>query len=219
MGASKKQIILISEDEELYKSFKRALNIGSKTTTGLELAWSENIGKLLDSSSLEDKRIVIFLQAKDISEMRRYRNLIRVKKIYNPFVAIVFGSQQKGDFINDEHHCYIDIPFELERLSAIINKVRPIPSSEKLSDCIVNWLRNNSHDIQDMLLGKKNGRNRAIELIKEIVPSFNLSDNISKQKEKILNMLNDKKIPIHVIAKEISVLFENLKRLQEVINE
>jgi hypothetical protein len=198
--------VVISDNQELYGSLKRALKAFANVTC-------DRLGKetKFEEQPLKDRHVVVLLDAIDLGEIRRWRNTLKVNKCCNPFVAVTCTRLPASEFDNDQNHCYLKVPFELQHLTSKIAELQPIPSLKELYTCIINWLGYNSHDIQDMVLSVRDGRRKAIELIEEIVPNFNPSEGIREQAEEVLAMLNSEAYSGYDVAEAISMLFDTLK--------
>jgi hypothetical protein len=202
----RRKVIFISDNEELHTSLHRALNVFADTDSdclGREMSFDKQIFK--------NRHAVVLLDAIDMREIRKWRNILRVNKCVNPFVAITCATLPREEFENDENHSYVKVPFDLQELLSKIVEVKPILSPKRLHMCIIDWLTHNSHDIQDTLLSVRDGRRKSLKLIGEIVSTFNPSEDIREQAEKVLAMLNTKKYSGYNIAEAISKLFGNLK--------
>lgn len=118
-----KQIVLISENEELYKSFTRALNaVGSMTV----LPFAK------ESLKNKNRRILIFPPEDRIHEL--FYERIRGANYLNP--VVVTGVKEKESFEKEfpifyDHpynHAYIRIPFNLSEFIDSLKNMIPISS-------------------------------------------------------------------------------------------
>lgn len=196
-------MIFISNNEELYASLHRALANITCDCLGRETSFDKQIFK--------NRHDVVLLDAIDMREIRKWRNILRVNKCVNPFVSITCATLPRKEFENDENHFYVKVPFDLHELLSKIIEVKPIPSPERLHVCIIDWLTHNSHDIQDMVLSVRDGRRKSLKLIREIVSTFDPPEDIRRQAEKVLSMLKTKTDSGSNIAEAISILFNSLK--------
>ncbi|MEK6689967.1 MAG: hypothetical protein AAB257_05165 [Nitrospinota bacterium] len=119
---SNKKIVFISKNEELYKSFKRALSaVGSMTVL------------LFTNDSLKKKNRVVLISTPEDRIHELFYETIRSKHL-NPIVVI--GFKEKESFekefpIFHDHpynHAYIRIPFNLKEFIDLLKNMIPISS-------------------------------------------------------------------------------------------
>lgn len=122
MTESNKEILVVSHDEELYKSLKRALEtIGGMAVLKFEKDLLKKKHKVVLFATLEE----------DFEEL--FYGTIRTRYL-NP-VAVV-GFKDKESFLRKhllfkthfDHHGYINIPFDLNDFIALLDSLTPISS-------------------------------------------------------------------------------------------
>ncbi len=116
-----KKAVLISENEELYGSFKRAF----KTIANFEL--------IRYSGEFKRKQnVVISIKEDNDIDSWLWSEFRTKKKALNPLIVI--GTKDKSSFFNSnpvftdysKEHIYIQIPFDLMELLNAISKLKPI---------------------------------------------------------------------------------------------
>lgn len=199
-----RKVVLITEDEELYKSFKRALKCVSgiavaHTITCVKLNYSHKSVSCLLIDSITESNIekpVIFL---------------RLNMWSNPIINLIV--QQKDVRFTDSGLFYVIIPFRLEDLLDKVNYSEPIKIKEIIM-FMISWLSKESHDIRNML-NSIEGKNKCIDLINQVFESLNKSANLPQEiiseKENILKMVTDSSISKNIIANNIMTLFQKLE--------
>lgn len=129
MTESNKEILVVSHDEELYKSLKRAL----ETIGGMAVLKFEK-------DLLKKKHTVVLFATPEEDFEELFYSAIRSKYL-NP-VAVI-GYKDKESFIrkhllfknHSDHHGYINIPFDLNEFITLLTSLVPI-SSQSMRDAM-----------------------------------------------------------------------------------
>lgn len=122
MTESNKEILVVSHDEELYKSLKRAL----ETIGGMAVLKFEK-------DPLKKKHTVVLFATLEDDFEELFYGTIRTRHL-NP-VAVI-GFKDKESFLrkhllfqnHSDHHGYINIPFDLNEFIALLMSLVPISS-------------------------------------------------------------------------------------------
>jgi len=119
---SNKKVILISENEELYKSFKRAF----KAIVNLKV-----VGYLIKFGIKQNIVMNITIDNNDINTWL-WGEFRSIKKALNPLIVI--GTEDKESFIKknpvfsaySDEHAYFRIPFDLNNFLGKVRNMKPI---------------------------------------------------------------------------------------------
>ncbi|MCR4342890.1 MAG: hypothetical protein NUV40_03245 [Patescibacteria group bacterium] len=198
-----KEVILFSENDELFKAFKRAL----KAVRGVEVCKFKT--ELLEN----EKRIVLItitegnLQELFYEEIRsKYRNPVIVTGFED---RLIFEKEHPLFYDHPYNHTYLGIPFELEELINLFNEMIPI-SSQPIRQAICGSDRGYkgyiltllSHDLlKDM--------DRCIKILK--MASNFVNDNIlSAEAEKAINGIKKDDLDWPSVASKLGQKFVNI---------
>lgn len=185
MGKDKKdkQVILISENEELYKSLKRAF----KFLEGIDVTRMTPTDIL---SFIEDDSILLFEGLRE-DNFYSFRNDIRFRRrLLNPLAAFCYEPLKNFDKKNDNHHYYFYVPFDLKDVTKTVKNLLPISSSQKLLEYFPVWLKDDDHTIQNWLLTSGKPM-EVINFIKDLLEVFNPPESIKDKGKSILNLLKE----------------------------
>ncbi|MBC8359422.1 MAG: hypothetical protein H8E54_10835 [Candidatus Aminicenantes bacterium] len=178
-----RQIILTSEDEELHKSFKRALRAVGNI----------KVDRFTEESLKNKNRIVLIATPDDINIKELIYSTIRSKYL-NPIVIINYKVSplfKKENPLFEDHpfnHLYIDVPFNLEKFVAALWDMVPI-SSQAIREAICGsdlgykgyLLKLLSHD----LLSEKEKCVEILGLVRDYLKDKKLSKEIEAAANKI----------------------------------
>ena len=203
-----KKVVLVSEDEELYRAFRRALRAVGDITV---FKFTED--------SLKNKRKIILLLAVDENNLQEwFYGRIRGAKYLNPVMVIGFEEEKqfkKKHPLFDDHpynHVYIKAPFNLLDFVNLLNDMVPI-SSQSIRKAICGGdsgykgylLKLLSHDLLK-------DRERCIEILL-MACNYVKDKKLAKEARESIKVLREKEGIWHTIAFEIG------KRLEIGIEE
>lgn len=203
MNGSKKQAILIYESEELYESFKRALNAVSGITV---VTFTED--------SLKNKNRVILISTPEDKIHGLFYEKIRSKYL-NPVVEI--GVKEKESFEKEfpifyDHpynHIYIRIPFNLIEFIDSLKNIIPISSQairESICGSVTGYkgylLKLLSHDLLK-------DRKRCIEILR-MAGNYLKDKKLSDEIENAIKDIIEKEKNWSSIAETIGRRLENI---------
>jgi len=198
-----RQIIFTSEDEELYKSFKRVLGAVGNI----------EINRFTKDSLKNKNRIVLIATPKEENLKELIYSTIRSKYL-NPIVIINYKVSplfKKEYPLFEDHpfnHLYIDVPFDLVELVATVKDMAPISSQAiRMAICGSDpgykgyLLKLLSHD----LLSKKE---RCVEILM-LVSDYLKDKKLSKEIEAAVNKIKMESSDWPAIASKIGRELEN----------
>jgi len=203
MAKTLKKLVLISDDEELYGSLRRAL----RAVGNIE------INRFTKASLKNKNRIVLIATPKEENLKELIYSTIRSKYL-NPIVIINYKVSplfKKEYPLFEDHpfnHLYIDVPFDLVRFVATVKDVIPI-SSQAIREAICGsdsgykgyLLKLLSHD----LLSEKE---RCVEILM-LVSDYLKDKKLSKEIEAAANKIKMESSDWSAIASRIGRELEN----------
>jgi len=135
---SVKKVIIFFDNEELYKSYKRAL----------EVIADMQIAKYSDKSN--DKSDTVLYTLNEPDSWWEFRTN---KKALNPL--IIFGFEDEDTFVKrnpaikayNKEHAYIQIPFDLNSLIKVIKKLNPLYDHATRKMMVNNYLNRYEHKL------------------------------------------------------------------------
>jgi hypothetical protein len=133
----KMEIVFISKNEELYKSFKRAF----KVIYDVQISVPKR-------RFTHDNIVVVYDLVRNAKELERWLCSMFRQKSRNPLV--VLGVVDKESFIQENsafrnhpyNHAYLTIPFELQQLVDILNKIKPIYDEDTRKFIVKDYCKN-----------------------------------------------------------------------------
>lgn len=201
---STKKVIFISEDEELYESFRRVL----KFISGIETTRAITCNDLNHSHKNVSCQIIDSITESNIEKSVIF---LRLNACSNPIINLI--AQKKEIRFVDSGLFYIIVPFYLDDLLDKINYSDPI-TNEEIIMFIISWLSKESHDIRNMLSNIE-GKNKCVALINQVFESLNeslkLPQEIIAEKEGVSGLITDSSISKDIIANNIMTLFQKLE--------
>jgi hypothetical protein len=198
-----KKAIIISEDEELYGSLRRALRaVGNIDVNRFTKDSLKNKNRIVLLAALEEENIRELVYSKIRS---RYLNPIAIVGYKNPEL---FMGEHLLFRDHPYNHCYIDVPFDLVDLVATVKDMVPI-SSQAIREAICGsdpgykgyLLKLLSHD----LLSEKE---RCIEIL-SLVGDYLKDKKLSKEIEAAANKIKMESSDWPAIASKIGEKLEN----------
>jgi len=198
-----KKLALISDDEELYGSLRRALRASGNI----------EVDRFTKASLKNKNRIVLIATPKEENLKELIYSTIRSKYL-NPIVIINYKDSplfKKEYPLFEDHpfnHLYIDVPFNLEKFVAVLWDMVPI-SSQAIREAICGsdsgykgyLLKLLSHD----LLSKKE---RCVEILM-LVSDYLKDKKLSKEIEAAANKIKMESSDWSAIASRIGRELEN----------
>ncbi len=176
---SSKKVIFISESEELYKSFKRAL----KVINNIDMHNILNGDNLFNYNDEPFNTILLYVKSREDKYTLLWEKMIIGQKCNIPIIAIGYHKLNIAEDLRDlvfekeetrVSYRYFQIPFSLAELRTAMFEVKPFPKN-KLSFLVktyCNWrgildliLR---HEIPNRLGDGSEGRAIAIDLYKKV---------------------------------------------------
>ncbi|MBT5420489.1 MAG: hypothetical protein HOK80_06330 [Candidatus Cloacimonetes bacterium] len=122
-------IIILSEDEEVYKSLKRALGVFEITAN----KWEDTTGKIP-----KRQPILVYADNRDLLYKWLWIEIRVHYKCLNPFIAISYNELSPTEDLRDlvfskewESYKYLQNPFSLCELSESINDLKPLENQDK----------------------------------------------------------------------------------------
>jgi len=194
-----KRVVVITDNEELYKSFQRAF----KFLLQIDTMWMVRDTYFLSPVEILNQDVII----NDVTEepnIEKHVISLRINFYSNTIIHIGF---YRGKYA-DTSTFYITLPFLLKDLLRIVRSSEPL-SKQEIALSLASWLSQNSHNIQN-LLNTPAGRDRCVNLINQIFECLKPSFQIFQEKERVIRMINSS-VDRYKIASKLIMLFEKLK--------
>jgi len=223
-----KRVTLISEDEELYKSVRRAL----AELRDIDVSLEEKNGDL--KKHIKDKNIVVLFFGKSRDEI--YNLLwseIRIRfRLTNPVVFVGFHEINSAEDLRDlvfgkakTSHRFLRIPFSIKDLANSIYDVKPLAKSE-LNHIVKNycdwkgileWIL--THEIPNCIrvgVDKKAEIIKLYDAIKRVLGSFDRRRELEEIIRKIDGEIKNIEENLEVNGRGLE-LIENAREISEEI--